>query len=541
MDLSSVVSERTSLVEAAVAVRELIAVPSSRSAQRWPQKSTDEALAISQRNRTSIADRVALSFLRADLFAAQAIEDEEIKSLRNSLVQLYIVGALISRNRQLSNGKRLAGLKLAQKIGNPTRVPPSFRKEINERAPSFSSFKELPDWAGLFSNDSITGDLVENIVAAAHRATTSTLPVSYPTDKPTRDDLSSADLLSLAANRQAASVDSEQESEVTYDLSDLGVKLISIDLCGFRGSPKDLRMTFTIQNNPASAIIFGENGVGKSTIVDAIEFALQGRIGRSSYFDSPLLPSVRNLSESVTARVEAKLSDSTSIQRSVTTVDGQTEVQPETVRAGFRLAPISIKRSDILRFLDAEALERGSAFLDYFPADAERLAVRPEEEVHRLQAAMADLRIRRSTLANRMSQLIPEDESSLSNRDKFEAAIRKHIMKGQSKSAFEAEHGWDNVPAQTRDVIGNLREVFQGLRNVKHRMDETTQIFNPIAHAEQLRILRGVLQEVGGDISRAFPRIASGYPIQGGLCKTPGNLVHAADFYILKKIGNTPY
>ena len=513
MDLSSAASDRTSLAEAATALRKLIVVPSSRSAQRWPQKNAEEVLEIINRRTANLDDRIALSFLLADLFAVQAIENQEIKSLRISAVQLYIVGNLASRNRNLSNGERLAGLKLAQEIEKFARIPPSFRKALKESTRTVSSFKEQPDWGRLFLNDTVTGELVRDVILEVQRASISTLLVSYPTDGPTRDELSSADLLSLAANRQSAEVEREQESQVTYDLSDIDVKLISIELRGFRGAPKDLQMDFTMRNSAVSAVVFGENGVGKSTIVDAIEFALQGRIGRSSYFDSPLLPSVRNLSESTTVRVEAKLSDNTSVERSVITVSDRIEVRPATVRAGFRLAPVSIKRSDILRFLDTEALERGSTFLDYFPADAEQLAIRPDEEVHRLQAEMADLRIRRSTLANELSQLIPADESVLSNRDKFQAAIKTHIMKGQSKSTFEAEGGWDNVPAQTRDVIGKLREVFQSLTVTKRRMDQTTEIFNPIAHPEQLRILRAVLEEVGRDISQAFPRIANDYPI----------------------------
>jgi energy-coupling factor transporter ATP-binding protein EcfA2 len=272
-------------------------------------------------------------------------------------------------------------------------------------------------------------------------------------------------------------------------------------------------MAFEMRSNAVSAIIFGENGVGKSTIVDAIEFALQGRIGRSSYFDSPLLPSIRNLSVNADAWAEARVSDHATIERSVVTVNERTEIRPQTVRPGFRLAPISIKRSDILRFLDTEAMERGSVFLDYFPADAEQLAVRPEEEVHRLQAEMADLRIRRSTLANELSELIPEDISVLSNRGKFEAAVRKHIMNGLSIQKFEAQNGWNDVPVESRNLIGQLGAVFRRVAVVKHRMEQTTQIFNPIAHENQLKVLHGVLRDVGIDISQAFPRIASDYPI----------------------------
>lgn len=66
---------------------------------------------------------------------------------------------------------------------------------------------------------------------------------------------------------------------------------------GIFGAPNEMTIDFTSQSNgkPVSALIFGENGSGKSSIVKAIEWASQGRIGRkpltarSPRGESPLL------------------------------------------------------------------------------------------------------------------------------------------------------------------------------------------------------------------------------------------------------------
>jgi DNA repair exonuclease SbcCD ATPase subunit len=46
------------------------------------------------------------------------------------------------------------------------------------------------------------------------------------------------------------------------------VKLAYVDLCGFRGYHKRLRIEFP----DGFTVIDGRNGVGKSTIFDAVEF-----------------------------------------------------------------------------------------------------------------------------------------------------------------------------------------------------------------------------------------------------------------------------
>jgi len=54
------------------------------------------------------------------------------------------------------------------------------------------------------------------------------------------------------------------------------VRLAFVDLCGFRGYRKPVRIDFAER----FTIIDGRNGVGKSTIFDAIEFALTGTLGK---------------------------------------------------------------------------------------------------------------------------------------------------------------------------------------------------------------------------------------------------------------------
>jgi len=54
------------------------------------------------------------------------------------------------------------------------------------------------------------------------------------------------------------------------------VKLSFVELCGFRGYRKPVHIDFGDQ----FTIIDGRNGVGKSTIFDAIEFGITGSLSK---------------------------------------------------------------------------------------------------------------------------------------------------------------------------------------------------------------------------------------------------------------------
>lgn len=70
------------------------------------------------------------------------------------------------------------------------------------------------------------------------------------------------------------------------------MRIKQLDVSSFRGIPNKLSISFPINNNrPISLIILGDNGVGKSSIVDAIEFCLQGHISQSKFKSTHTTPS----------------------------------------------------------------------------------------------------------------------------------------------------------------------------------------------------------------------------------------------------------
>jgi hypothetical protein len=395
---------------------------------------------------------------------------------------------------------------MAREINRIVSVPKGIRRELERRVSDFASLKVTPDWGRLLAPP-MTEDVFIEKLGIVRKGADSQPPISMP-PTPRQPELTAVDLLAEAAKRQ--SQEAAASSPSSADLTDQSVRLKRVQLCGFRGSPDEIEISFTDRGSPVSSIIFGENGVGKSTIVDAIEFATQGRVGRSSNFASPLAPTLGSFARETTPWAKVALSDGTTLERRLErALTGEPAAAPTDVRPGFRLAPMTIKRPDILRFLDSESLERGAVLLDYFPAEAGGLGARPEEQAHRLKAEMAELRIKRSGLSSRLAPLLGVIKEQLESKDTFRSTIREVVMGGLSRSMFEEKNGWQEVPDEEQSLINQLAQTHDRLAVCKSRYVKMNEILNPVVHQDQVNTLQAIIDEVGTELSSAFLRINS--------------------------------
>ncbi|WP_158575912.1 AAA family ATPase [Streptomyces corynorhini] len=145
------------------------------------------------------------------------------------------------------------------------------------------------------------------------------------------------------------------------------VRVSKVTAESFRGVPGRLEVSFRNSNGkPSSALIFGDNGSGKSSIVDAIEWACQRAVGRNKSVRANAAPSLVNLAAGGTkCSVEVELSDGSSARRWATFNEVGVQVFGDQVPDAFARIPMSLKRADILRFLDTPAIKRGSIFIDH--------------------------------------------------------------------------------------------------------------------------------------------------------------------------------
>lgn len=291
----------------------------------------------------------------------------------------------------------------------------------------------------------------------------------------------------------------------TYDMSDRDIRIRRVSVSGFRGSPGAVSVDFTKKGRPVDVLLWGDNGMGKSTLVDGIEFALQRRVDRSADFNGTLRPAVRNLSvPEATACVE--LSDGSTVERSlVTNQAGRDEASTFEVRPGFRVAPIVIRRADILRFLDTEGLSRGTVFFDYFPDPAGVLGMRPDEELKSLEEERFVLRVVRDDAASQLRDLYPGGDEDLTNAARLEEFVERLV---DEIPPSEYKNVMDGLPTQARALIAELRSTQQRLSSIKKLLDRGVQTLNPVAYRSQLERVVPILQTVTSELTSSFKRVA---------------------------------
>ncbi|MDB4897083.1 MAG: hypothetical protein JWN15_3345 [Firmicutes bacterium] len=496
-------------IQAVVRARWLVAPAPATLIEQWGHASDKEILAAIQKRRLSASNTVHLLFCHAERLAHEAANDSEPSRLIDALTQLCFASTYLARFHTLpTEGVRRAALLLADEAGRGVRLPQGIRHEISAKLTATESVS--PDWVNFLARDLDAAVLRKDFsrVRALGHKTELLIPESRGIATE-----SAADLLAEAASEQHDEAN-ESNPEIEYDKSDAEVKIRSVELCGIRGALNPLKVSFVQRREPVSALIFGENGSGKSTIVDAIEFALQGRIGRSTLYDSPVAPALRSLSTPDDSWSRVDLSDGTKVERRVITNSGGSVVaDPLYVRPGFRLAPVTIQRADILRFLDTGALSRGSILLDYFPVDAEKLAIRPGEIAHRLETELTELRIKRTTYVERLAPLLGVNGSDIDNRDQLSKVIKNSIYQTKTPRQFSDDGDWARVDPELRQAIQRLSQVYGQMAQIKGKVSQAENHLNPVLHRRQTQLLKVALQGVADEITVAFKAICREHPV----------------------------
>jgi recombinational DNA repair ATPase RecF len=286
-----------------------------------------------------------------------------------------------------------------------------------------------------------------------------------------------------------------------YDTTDAGIHIRTVTVSGFRGAVGAVTLDLTKGNRPADVLLWGDNGVGKSTIVDGIEFALQGRVDRSADFNSSLRASVRNLT-APKAEASVELSDDSCVQRTlIRNAAGRSEPSSLDVRPGFRLAPLVIRRADILRFLDTNGLARGTIFFDYFPDLAGSLGIRPDEELRQLEEERFLLRVARDDFAAQLATTYPTARVEFSNSAQLETFVSSELTRRGAQSSAEFESVF---PEATQILIGQLRTIQNRASVIKRKLDRGVETLNPVAYEGQLARILPILQTVTKDLTASF-------------------------------------
>lgn len=470
---------------------------------RW-SNATDAEIedVLCHKTRVPYATRVDIAFLHASSCASKAIEldahDEYLASITSLVDAIFYTAKDNTISQGANHASALAARELLALQCHPRRnmIRAELRRIIDD-------IQDEPSDASIQEALGLSWDSFNNHLLALRKGMAPSNTVDdTSSEDPIKPSVSVADALISGPARLPDSV------PLVYDTSDRDLRVSMVNLCQFRGSPGNLSLDLSPKGRSLSAIILGDNGSGKSTIADSIEFALQGRIGRSIAFDSPLAPSAKSFATADLAKVTVTLNNDTTISRRLESKpSGRLGVDIEHVRPGFRLAPISLKRQDILRFLDTGAMARGHVFFDYFPVNASEMAIRPEELQARLDDEEYELRVLRTHLSEALGTELDAEPQELANRDKLETIIKNQVLDGQSIAQAKRDGRWDLIPESIRENVTRLIQTQKRLRAIKNEKNRGLMTKNPVLYRAQVAVLGEALEGIGDLLTTAFMEI----------------------------------
>lgn len=201
------------------------------------------------------------------------------------------------------------------------------------------------------------------------------------------------------------------------------IKELSIE--HFRGIPNDVKLDFTRMGEATSFLIFGDNGSGKSSIVDAIELSTQGTIQ-----SVPSLKSDKWIYHSVSLKTEDE-NHSLGIRMELTDGKKNDVFLEKDFEAGrvtgdvavldeFRHAPFVLRRQDILNFWSLPAQQKLNLFRSYVITETSAMVSSGAERLDAVESERLKLKQEKRDIIERLAKHYKFDEAEMSIKPKNE-------------------------------------------------------------------------------------------------------------------------
>lgn len=297
------------------------------------------------------------------------------------------------------------------------------------------------------------------------------------------------------------------------------MKIAKLHIKSFRGIPNECQLNFTDkQNKPISCIIYGGNGSGKSSIVDAIEYCLQGRIERSPELRNAVRPSTINLaSEQIqNPSIDIIFDDGTCQERSILVSKDenniiQIERSDSNLNPSFSKAPIVLRRNDIISYNMTEEAQRQVLLLQFMYDSNIHQKLAKDPEIMALDKKLVNLRRKRKSALEAIPKIIDISLDELKqNANNVEQRIREIYSPIGQKMAFNSSlQPKKQVRNDVFEKAISKAQDYDAINRKYKKLNKNKRDAEKVKSPEKFQELQGTFAEASKYLTSAFKNISN--------------------------------
>jgi len=302
------------------------------------------------------------------------------------------------------------------------------------------------------------------------------------------------------------------------------MKIKRLNITSFRGIPNRQTFNFSDKNDrPISTLIFGDNGSGKSSIIDALEFNLQGKIERSDSLKNEFRAYAISLNKPVKSgsQTTSILEDNTENERNIVVNYDQEkqkysfEKSNQNLHPNFQIAPIALRRNDIISYSTTPVQNKQILFWKfiYNSSSNNKESTFDNVLIQNLDKERIQLKTKRRIELERLanSLKINVDKIPSVNTNDFDSFIKSTVRKGFTNKQYltlKRNGNLKGINEQAVTISNSLSNISSEIKTIESQIKNIKKINSPSKDSKKKEVKK-FLFEASQHLTNSFKKIST--------------------------------